>query len=264
MLLRLLGTGASDGWPNPWCECASCGAAAAAGVVRGQTSALLDDRLLLDIGPEAPRAALRQGTSLAGVKAVLVTHAHPDHHASPAWMWRGWAAHRPPLTLVAPPAVLEQAKPRLDDSVTTLTARAGDELSVAGYAVRVLPADHGDASLGPAVLYDVTGPDRARVLWGTDTGPLLPQALDMTQDREYDAVLLELTSGHLESGHLDLTSWREQVAELHRRAAVTSGTRLLAVHLGHDNPPPDQLDAALAGCGATAPRDGDVLELVRP
>jgi phosphoribosyl 1,2-cyclic phosphodiesterase len=115
MRLRLLGTGASDGWPNPWCGCPSCRAAAAAGVVRGQTSALLDDRLMLEIGPEAPRAAVRQGVSLE--------------------------------------------------------------------------------------------------------------------------------------------------AALRLTGAVTDTTRLLAIHLGHDNPPPDELDQILAAWGASAPRDGDVLEL---
>ncbi len=145
MRLRFLGTGASDGWPNPWCTCASCVAAIAEGVVRGQTSALLDDRLLLDIGPDGPRAAGRFGVSLASVEAVCVSHAHPDHHGVPAWMWRGWVGGRRPLTLVAP--------------------------------------------------------------------------------------------------------------------AVVDGTRLLAIHLGHDNPPPAELDEVLGGWDAAAPRDGDVVEL---
>ena len=84
MRVRLLGTGSADGWPNPWCGCASCTAAAAAGVVRGQTSALVDDRLLIELGHDGMRAALRQGVDLRAVDAVLVTHAHPDHHAPPA------------------------------------------------------------------------------------------------------------------------------------------------------------------------------------
>ncbi len=33
------------------------------------------------------------------------------------------------------------------------------------------------------------------------------------------------------------------------------------MHLGHDNPPPDELDRALSAWGACAPRDGDVLEV---
>ena len=259
MRLRLLGTGASDGWPNPWCTCPSCTAALADGVVRGQTSALLDDRLLLDLGPDGPRAAARLGVSLAGVEAVCVTHAHPDHHGVPAWMWRGWAAGRQPLTLVAPAAVIGDARERLDDTVTTHEVSAGARVQVAGFDVRVLPAAH--RCPGEAVLYDVTGPDGARLLWGTDTGPLPEATLVLTEGRAYDAVLLELTSGHLDSGHLDLTTWPQQVAALRERGAVVDGTRLLAVHLGHDNPPPRELDGLLAGWGASAPRDGDVLEL---
>jgi adenosylcobinamide kinase/adenosylcobinamide-phosphate guanylyltransferase len=260
MRLQLLGTGASDGWPNPWCTCASCAAMTAAGLVRGQTSALLDDRLLLEIGAEAPRAALRAGASLAGVEAVLATHAHPDHHAWPAWMWRGWAPGRRPLTLVGPPAVLTDAGPHLDDTVSTVEVRAGDRLTVAGYDVVVLPAAHAGPEAGPAVLYDVTAPDGRRLLWGCDTGELPDDALELTDHRAYDVAALELTSAHLPH-HLDLRSWPRQVAALRERGAVTAGTRLLAVHLGHDNPPPAELDRVLAGWGAHAPVDGEVVDV---
>ena len=258
MRLQLLGTGASDGWPNPWCTCASCAAAAAAGIVRGQTSALLDDRLLLELGAETPRAALRHGTTLAGVEAVLVTHTHPDHHAWPAWMWRGWAPGRRPLTLVAPPAVVADARAHLDETVTAIEARAGDRLTVAGCEVVVLPAMHFGADVGPAVLYDVTAPDGTRLLWGCDTGELPAAALELTARRAYDVVLLELTGAHLPHHH-DLRSWPLQVATLRRSGAVTRDTQLLAVHLGHDNPPPAQLDRMLAAWGARAPVDGEVI-----
>ena len=259
MRLRLLGTGASDGWPNPWCTCRSCAAARTEGIVRGQTSALIDDRLLLDIGPDGVRAAGRFGVSLAGIEVVCVTHAHPDHHGVPAWMWRGWVDGRRPLTLVAPAQVIADARPRLDDTVTTHEVTAGAEVQVAGYAIRALPAEH--RAPGEAVLYDLTAPDGTRLLWGTDSGLLSEAALGMTEGRDYDAVLLELTSKHQENGHLDLTTWPQQVAALRERNAVGDDTTLLAVHLGHGNPPPRELDERLAQWGASAPRDGDVLEL---
>ena len=170
MRLRLLGTGASNGWPDPWCGCASCAAATAQGVLRGQNGVLVDDRLLLDLGPELPRAALRQGSSLAGVEAVLVTHAHEDHFAPAALMWRGWQRSRPPLQLVGPPAVVAAARARADPSVVLTAVRPGDRVQVAGYDVVALPARHGGPDVGPAVLYDVTGPDGHRLLHATDTG----------------------------------------------------------------------------------------------
>lgn len=44
-------------------------------------------------------------------------------------------------------------------------------------------------------------------------------------------------------------------------SALVAGTALLAIHLGHGNPPPAELDAVLAGWGCSALRDGDVVEL---
>lgn len=64
----MLGTGAADGWPNAFCDCASCVTLRGRGEVRAQTAALLDDVLLLDCGPDVPAAASRAGRSLAGVR----------------------------------------------------------------------------------------------------------------------------------------------------------------------------------------------------
>ncbi|MBW3616081.1 MAG: MBL fold metallo-hydrolase, partial [Actinobacteria bacterium] len=184
-------------------------------LIAPSTCALIDDRLLVDLGPDGPRAALRQGVDLRGVEAVLVTHAHPDHHAWPAWMWRGWAEQNRPLTLIAPPAVLDAARPHLDPTVEAIEVSAGDRLHVAGYDVVAVPATHAGPAAGPAVLYDLTGPDGTRILWATDTGVLSAAALDLVADRAYDAVLLDLTSAHLPDHH-DLRTWPEQVDELRR------------------------------------------------
>ena len=120
--------------------------------------------------------------------------------------------------------------------------------------------------IGPAVLYDVTGPDGARILWATDTAPLGEQALAAVEGAAYDAVLMDEAFGDAPVpgvDHHDLPGWGRTVDELRRRGAVVSSTRLLAVHLGHGNPPPPELDRRLAAFGAEAPPDGTVLRVGR-
>ena len=141
--------------------------------------------------------------------------------------------------------------------------RPATRLTVAGYDVRGAAGRHGGPAVGPAVLYDVTGPDGRRLLYATDTGVLPDEAVALARDRAYDAVLLELSSMALDT-HLDLASWPAQVERLRAVGAVVPGTQVVAVHLGHGNPPPDVLDALLASWGARAGRDGEVVELGRP
>ncbi|MGB8650673.1 MAG: bifunctional adenosylcobinamide kinase/adenosylcobinamide-phosphate guanylyltransferase [Mycobacteriales bacterium] len=253
MRIRMLGSGAADGWPNPWCTCASCEAALAQGVLRGQTSALVDGRLLIELGSDGPRAAARYGETLAGVAGVLVTHRHSDHHFPQAWVWRGWAAGTGPLQVLAPPLVLAAAS--FDGQVSAVAALPDATHEVAGYTVRVLAAEHPD----DAVLYDVTGPDGGRLLWACDTGVLPEATVEAVRDRAFDVLLLELSGTPIPS-HLTLDTWPEQVARLRAVGAVGDGTEVVAVHVGHHNPAPDELDRRLAALGARAARDGEVLD----
>ncbi len=253
----MLGSGASDGWPNPWCSCTSCAAARAQGVVRGQTCALIGTDVLIDAGPVVGLLAGQQGVSLAEVRLALVTHRHVDHHFPQAWVWRTWAQASSRLTVVAPALVLADAKHELADC-DVIEALPGDVLTLYGYTVRPLRAEHPD----DAVLYDVTGPDGGRVFYATDTGVLPDQTVAAVAGRAFDIVLLELAGTPIPS-HLTLETWPGQVARLREVGAIVNKTQVLAIHVGHHNPPPDELDRRLAVLGARAARDGQVIDTAR-
>ncbi|MBS9532822.1 bifunctional adenosylcobinamide kinase/adenosylcobinamide-phosphate guanylyltransferase [Mycobacterium sp. M1] len=276
MEIVLLGTGSADGWPNPFCRCASCRSAADAGLIRAQSAALIDDVLMLDCGPEAPRAALHHGRSLAGVRYILFTHGHPDHVGPMALLMRHWLRLDEPLEVIGPASALEQCKIWIgvDDPVIFRPVVAGDDVLVGDYRVRVLAAEHG-ADLkfhgdgDHAVLYDVSR-DGKRLLWATDTGPLSDATHAALAGAAFDAVFLEETFGTWpEHGteHHDLTSFAATVAELRSSGAVVERTDVVAIHLGHHNPPEAELAAALTVSGAHPGRDGDVVRVgsgVRP
>src|SRR5438067_11371817 len=81
MELTFLGTAAAEGYPAPWCRCANCDGARARGGrdLRGRSTLLVNDDLLIDLGPDLVSGAIRTGRALDGVRWILVTHSHGDH-----------------------------------------------------------------------------------------------------------------------------------------------------------------------------------------
>ncbi|WOC11663.1 bifunctional adenosylcobinamide kinase/adenosylcobinamide-phosphate guanylyltransferase [Gordonia sp. MP11Mi] len=258
----LLGSGAADGWPNPFCACPSCVDAAARRDIRGQTAALVDDTLLLDCGPEAPSAAMRAGRSLARVRLLLITHAHPDHLGPQALLWRSWISGLDELCVVGPAEALVDCRGWVgpDDPVRFVAVGAGERLRLDGYDIRVLPARHRVFVDGDAVLYDVTGPDGTRLLWATDTGAWPRSWFDAIACARYDTVFLEETFGDhvIESeGHLGFDGFSAMLGSMRQVGAVTDRTDVVAVHLSHHNPPIDALDRRLRAVGARPGSDGE-------
>lgn len=257
MQVLMLGTGAADGWPNPFCTCASCDWARSTGTVRTTTSALVDDALLLDCGPDAPRQASRARRSLERLRAVLVTHAHPDHLDPSALLARSWVRPAAALQVVGPRSVMAACEHWIgpDDSVALTEVSPGDVLTIDGYVVRVHAAAHDvghDTLTADAVLYDVTAPDGARLLYATDTGPLPQETLDALRGAALDLLLVEETFGAKTdhgTGHLDLATLPRELARLRECGALTGTTDVVAVHLSHHNPPGPELARVLTPWG---------------
>lgn len=265
MDIQLLGSGSADGWPNPFCQCESCRWASQAGRIRAQTAALVDGALMLDCGPEAPRAAMHCGATLAHVRHILFTHAHPDHVGPAALLMRHWTATVEPLDVLGPAGALDQCRDWVGphDPVRFVTVEPGDRIRLGNYDIRVLEAAHGADIGGQAVLYDVHS-FSGRLLWATDTGPLPEATHAAIAGAGYDVVFVEETFGtNTEHGteHHDLPAFAATVARLRASGAVTEATEVIAVHLSHHNPPEPQLQNILSQSGARAGYDGEVIRV---
>lgn len=277
MEVLLLGTGAADGWPNAWCRCASCTWARSSGTLRGTTAALVDGRLLLDCGPDAPRQADRAGVGLADVRTLLLTHAHPDHLAPAALLARSWARPAGRLRVLGPVTAIDACRRWVGphDDVSLEPLMAGEVVEVDGFVVRALAASHDpgaptgsvDELARDAVLYELTATDGTRLLYATDTGPLPDSTVAAAGGSAYDVVLLEETFGRRTdhgTGHLDLVTFPRELARLRDAGAIGERTQVVAIHLGHHNPPGDELDRVLASWGVRAGRDGETISTAVP
>ena len=81
MKLTFLGTAAANAYPEPFCKCENCIMAREAGEksLRKRSAALVNDDLLLDLGPDIMSASQIHDIPLLDVSYCLQTHPHADH-----------------------------------------------------------------------------------------------------------------------------------------------------------------------------------------
>lgn len=276
MEVLLLGTGAADGWPSPFCTCASCADSRQRRQVRRPTAALVDDVVLIDAGPTVSSAAAQAGRSLRAVEHIVVTHAHPDHLDPSLLLWLHWNPTDHPVHIWGPAGVLAACSSWIGpttpvelhligpgDRVTLATVQGHWQLTVLAAAHD--PGDFGgmhDDLAAEALLLDLAAPDGRRLLYATDTGPLPQDTLEAVRDARFDIILIEETFGdhtRHRTGHLDLATLPDALASLRSVGAATDHTDVVAVHLGHHNPPQGELQPRLAALGVRLVDDGTVL-----
>ena len=81
MKLKIYGTGASAGFPAMWCSCENCQTARKLGGknLRRRTCSCIDDKILIDLGPDILGMEYTDGLPLYQIHHILLTHSHMDH-----------------------------------------------------------------------------------------------------------------------------------------------------------------------------------------
>lgn len=94
--IHFLGTGAAEGFPNPFCLCDACVAARELGGenIRSRTSVLIDNVLLMDFTTDYVHQAITQDMDLTEIQELLITNAH-EHNFNTADFYNRitWFAH---------------------------------------------------------------------------------------------------------------------------------------------------------------------------
>ena len=284
MQIRFLGTAAANAYPEAFCSCENCAQARALGgpSLRKRSAALIDDDLLIDLGPDIMAAAQQHGWALTNVTICLQTHPHADHLDLSHLLSRSpeyGTAGAPCLHFYASHETIQRAAQTFErdlEGYSLLSPEAERRLNlrihtvahgvpfIAGrYQVTAFPANHAPG-MG-ALLYAVERNQRS-LFYATDTAALPEQtwrALHQAQAR-FDLAILDHTYGPGQPGgdHLSAQQVAEMVARMRREGLLKPGGRAFATHIAHEgNAPHPQLAAYARDRGYEVAHDGLVLSI---
>ena len=244
MTIHLLGTGAAEGWPAPFCTCDACSAARRAGGrnIRTRSGAIIDDDLKVDYSADTTMQLQRDGRSLETIRTIVFTHQHSDHIVPTELGWM-----HPPFTNTPPlqPVAIYGSR----QVVSLISAVMNDEgasgfvfhemkafeavTTSTGDTILPLPADHVEGSF----VLRITRPG-GTIFYGHDSGLYPDATMDALADgTTLDVALLDCTNGRVTSsnrGHMGVDGVIRMAERLRERRAATDATRIVATHFSHN------------------------------
>ncbi len=260
MKITFLGTSAANAYPEAFCCCDNCTRARELGgrSLRKRSAVLIDDDLLIDLGPDIMTASQMHGVDLTNVSYCLQTHPHADHLDASHLLSRSpgyGTVGAPRLRFYASGATLEilagllerdcaphglwsqEAARNLNLSLQPVSPFT--PFSAGPYRITPVPANHDPAV--EALLYAIEKDGRC-IFYGTDTATLPEDTWNGLHacGFRFDTVVLDHTYGPAEPGtdHLSARQLMEHAARMRAEGLLCADARILATHISHEGNPP--------------------------
>jgi len=259
MNFTFLGTAAANAFPEAFCRCVNCEAARRLGgpSLRKRSAALINDDLLLDLGPDIMAAAQQHAIALTNVRYCLQSHPHADHLDLSHLLSRSpdfGTVGAPCLHFYASAETMARAAQTFDRDLSgdafldpatqqqlnyqTKIIEPLHPLTIGPYEIIAFPANHAPG-MG-ALLYAISDGERT-IFYGTDTAVFFEetwQALRQQQWR-FDLIVLDHTYGPTQAGtdHLSAHQFIDQMGRLRAEGFLKPGGRVFATHIAHEGNP---------------------------
>ena len=284
MKITFLGTSGANAYPEAFCNCNNCEKARSLGgySLRKRSSVLVNDDLLIDIGPDIMPSSQMHAIPLTNVQHCIQTHPHADHLDVSHFISRSpilGVKNAPRLHFYASEETLQRAaetflrdiwdqdllSPELQESLnlSTHTLQAYSPTPVGLYTVTAFPANHAPGMGARTYAIESNG---SRVFYGTDTGVFFEETWQAFRDlnMKFDLVVLDHSFGLTNSGtfHMNAKEVIEHFARFKQEGLLNPGARTFATHIAHDaNPVHPELVSFASHYGYEIAYDGLTLEI---
>jgi len=277
MKIQFLGTAAAEGVPSLFCACKICQYAWKVGghEIRNRCSAVIDDILRLDFGPDTFRQMLQFHQDLSKTRSVLITHTHSDHlSVGDIYCRRRGMANLPddirPITVYGNDALRDRLADTLNDTVQWKKMIPFLPAEIDGYRVTALEAVHclsdapnashpvvfdancrADGEHAPLyrkytrseeALFYLIEKDGKSILYAHDTDCFTPSDMDFLAGRHIDLISLDCTNAARHAQYIGHMSAYDNLAmrdALIRIGAADSHTIFVANHFSHNGLVPE-------------------------
>ncbi len=242
MKVQLLGTGAAEGVPAPYCHCSNCEEVRKRREknIRRRTAALINDDLCIDFGPDVYTAFENIGYDAEKLRYLLITHSHFDHFYPENLEIRGkrYLNEEPPIMEVMGNSAtfLRLSMLGYTDEELQIIRRVpqiGAWQYVGLYKIMPIPANHAH-DLGDALNYCVKR-DHKCLLYATDTGRYPEETFEIIKGLRFDLVILDATNYYCKSSrnHLAKEDVLWMISVFKENGNVDNQTKIILTHFSH-------------------------------
>lgn len=259
MKVTMLGT-AAIGYPLAFCNCDNCNDARnhKGKSLRKRASILINDDLIIDLGPDSQSAMMQYDKNMGNIKYLLQTHIHTDHYDEGLLCTRipymAMKNHNK-LEIFAHPICLDIMSNRVNQfekadliseegsnklNVHSNSVNSGDIFEFGNYKVKAIETMH-DVKHG-SLLYVVQEEDKT-LFYATDTPELTENAIEQLKDYKLDCIIMDHTFGNVDYSfsHLNESLFIKQLEKLKFYNIIDKDTLIFGTHISHDGMPYHEL-----------------------
>jgi phosphoribosyl 1,2-cyclic phosphate phosphodiesterase len=254
--MQFLGTAAADALPGPFCSCKLCeDARQHTRNMRLRSMFLLDEKNLIDCGPDLVAACMKQRLNLSSLENIFITHTHEDHFCASNAGMLSMSKTRPNKSVdvfLSEAAYEKTVKLRETmgsefsylDAVTAFDkglvrlhpVKTQTPFEAGGYRIMAVDTTHRVSEQETAInyLFEKNG---QKLIYACDTGFYPAETLRALSGSKVDVLVLEATWGSRTdkstASHLNCSAFLQMLDTLLDESIIRLDTKIFATHINH-------------------------------